>query len=124
MMGLGLLMSEITQESTGTSLPELIQERAKLLALMTQLDDQIQYKIQQALSSGYQPLSVDSIGRIIESKMGELTISELVDFAGVSTQTYYNVRDRLEVVSVGKLNSLLGAIGLQLFVGKRQSTKL
>ncbi len=116
-------MSKPTQENISTPLPELIQERARLVELMTQLDEQIQNKIQQALSAGYQPLTADSIGRIIESKMGELTISELVDFAGVSTQTYYNIRDRLEVVSVGKLNALLGAIGLQLFVGKRRGTK-
>lgn len=116
-------MSKNNINSLAASLPELIAERNRLLQLMTHLDESIQAKLQQSAMAGYRPVTSESVLSSIEAHSGDLSISDLVAFAGVSMQTYYNAIQRVDVVSVGKLNSLIGAVGLQLFIGKRQSNQ-
>lgn len=116
-------MSKNTINSLAASLPELVQERIRLQQLMAHLDESIQAKLQQSALDGYRPVNSESVQSSIEADRGDLSISDLVAFAGVSMQTYYNAIQRVDVVSVGKLNSLIGAVGLQLFIGKRQGNK-
>jgi hypothetical protein len=101
-------------------LAELVQERNKLQEDLMHLDADIQARLQKSVAEGYRPLHSDALGKSIDEHRGNLSISDLVAFAGVSLQTYYNAIQRVDVVSVGKLNKLLGAVGLQLFIGKRQ----
>ncbi|WP_157606198.1 hypothetical protein [Rheinheimera sp. SA_1] len=116
-------MSKNNINSLSASLPELVLERNRLQQQMAHLDESIQAKLQQSAMDGYRPVSSESVLSSIEAHRGDLSISELVAFSGVSMQTYYNAIQRVEVVSVGKLNSLIGAVGLQLFIGKRQGNK-
>lgn len=116
-------MSKNNINSLAASLPELVQERNRLQQLMVHLDESIQAKLQQSAMDGYRPVSIETVQSSIEAHRGDLSTSELVAFAGVSMQTYYNAIQRVDVVSVGKLNSLIGAVGLQLFIGKRQGNK-
>lgn len=116
-------MSKNTINSPASSLPELVQERIRLQQLMAHLDESIQAKLQQSAMDGYRPVSSESVQSSLETHRGDLSISDLVAFAGVSMQTYYNAIQRVDVVSVGKLNSLIGAVGLQLFIGKRQGNQ-
>ncbi|MDP5133400.1 MAG: hypothetical protein NWQ54_21165 [Paraglaciecola sp.] len=116
-------MSKDSMPSLSTSLQELIQERNQLQQTMVHLDENIQAKLQQSALDGYRPVSSETVQCSIEAHKGDLSISELVAFAGVSMQTYYNSIQRVDAVSVGKLNNLIGAVGLQLYIGKRQGNK-
>lgn len=116
-------MSRKDIHSPAASLPELIQERNRLQQLMEHVDVSIQAKLQQSAVDVYRQVSSELVKSSLEAKKGDLSISELVAFAGVSMQTYYNSIQRVDVVSVGKLNSLLGAVGLQLFIGKRHGNQ-
>lgn len=102
------------------TLPELVEKRNKLQEELMHLDADIQTRLQKTAVEGYHPLNSDAVGKSLDEHRGDLSISDLVAFAGVSLQTYYNAMQRVDVVSVGKLNKLLGAVGLQLFIGKRQ----
>jgi len=116
-------MSKDNINSQAASLLQLVQQRNQLQQMMAQLDESIQSKLQQSAMDGYRPVSSESVQSSIEANRGDLSISDLVAFSGVSMQTYYNAIQRVDVVSVGKLNSLIGAVGLQLFIGKRQGNK-
>lgn len=102
------------------SLLSLMQKRSDLSASMSQLDQEIQDKLKQAENRLYQPVTTETMGDILEANLGTLKVSELTDMAGVSLQTYYNVKSSVDTVSISKLTSLLSVLGLQLYVGKIQ----
>ncbi|MCF4010611.1 hypothetical protein [Rheinheimera sp. UJ63] len=116
-------MSVNNMPTLEASLQELIQERNRLQQLMVHLDENIRAKLHQSALDSYRPVSSETVQFSIETHKGDLSISELVAFAGVSMQTYYNSIQRVDAVSVGKLNHLIGAVGLQLYIGKRQGNK-
>jgi hypothetical protein len=108
--------STLSQEST---LRELAAKRARLVNELSTLDVLMQEAISHAAQRSYQPLSANTLSDVIDANLGTLQVSELTAICGISPGTYYNIRTKPDTVSVGKLSSLLGAIGLQLYIGKR-----
>lgn len=102
-----------------TQLHNLVHERMLVQQQLKQLDEKIALDLKQLVCQEFKPVCSKVIESEINANKGNLLISEIASFAGVSVQTYYNAIKNVDVVSVGKLNNLLGSIGLQLFVGKK-----
>jgi len=99
---------------------ELVEVRKRLQEELMQVDADILASLKKPAAEYFRPVTSDIVSASIDENRGSLSISELVDAAGVSLQTYYNAKERVDIVSVGKLKRLLQAIGLQLYIGKRQ----
>lgn len=102
-----------------TSLQDLLQERIRIQQQLSQLDCNIVSKIQELKSGEFVPVCSENIKSCLDAHKANLKVDDMVSFARISLQTYYNAINRVESVSVSKLNSLLGSVGLQLFVGKK-----
>lgn len=105
--------------SQKSTLRELAAKRARLVNELSTLDELMQEAISHAAQRFYQPLTDSTLSDVIDANLGSLQVSELTAICGISPGTYYNIRSKPDTVSLGKLSALLGAIGLQLYVGKR-----
>ena len=114
-------MSESNKPVGAGNVHKLLSQRVALMDQLRKLDSDIVMQLKEGADHAYQPLNQESICRLIENSRGALKVNELCAISGVVPATYYNIMTKVDSVKISTVQSVLNAIGLDLFVGKRQS---
>ncbi|MCC5827277.1 hypothetical protein [Alkalimonas sp.] len=111
-----------TFKNTGNmDVSKLLSERQQAMAQLQQLDVQIVTMLAAEASNSFQPLAQNTVKEAIEKNLGTMKVTELCMIADVAPGTYYNALTKLGTVKVQSLQRLLNTIGLELFIGQRNT---
>lgn len=112
----------MSKQHTGSALTELLAQRVKLQEELSHLDSRIISTLNDESARTYIEVTGDSMPSIIDSNLNGLGVIEAMSIAGVSSETYYRIRNRVSSASVGKVSALLSVLGLSLYVGKKSKS--
>lgn len=112
-------MSENTTAGDLSGMHKLLLDRSSLMSKLQALDAAIFAQLQTTANSTYQPLTQETVSRMINQNIGQLKVAELCAIADLAPATYYNVLSKVGSIKTATLQRVLNAVGLDLFVGKR-----
>ena len=99
----------------------LIEERQQMSQRLKAIDDQLLNQIRESAKLVNVPVTNATVARLIEQYSAGMSVTDICLIANLSPTTYYNILSKLDTVKIKTLQTVLNTIGLELYVGEKNS---